>query len=462
VQGSGKKILTTWIYLSCQLLTLANAEFVQKVSFQVQVLGKSNSGKIYLFQTPDPPATLYPGKVMLLQETTKPIMAFQILKIQDQKNMFLGKRIRRYQNHRTLGTGNWYQAIQIQPTETSLPIPTSDALDAWEFPSPQKIQLDDLDIPDSLDIPFPTHKTTLTTLNDPLSPQKIEDLNDTRLPTTDTLDNPIPSVDPLDLPILKTTSLPLPLPESPQVVSIPQPLEEKKENPQLQSQKEPATAPQVTKKIPDTFPFDDLEKTQPTPLFDSEDQSDLGEATDERSEFDPNSQSLSVGLSFVANNASSNTLSTLSITSTNTNPIGNPTGGKQFFSAGSIRYAMRIKKRGYLHSLRIQDSITAELSLHLYKVLGYISESDAYSILGMMPTLRYNVFFSENLGIFAYLGFLRNAVLSATQSTDTGLAGLNSFYIASGVGLFLKLGPSWYARTDLGLESIGFSLVLQF
>jgi len=137
-------------------------------------------------------------------------------------------------------------------------------------------------------------------------------------------------------------------------------------------------------------------------------------------------------------------------------------GDSAFFSGGGLRYGINIAQRFLAKSTKAQDSLTLEGSLFYYSIDAYETEVDAFTILPLGLSLRYNLFFSQTFGLFFYGGFLKNNVMDSTNASDAAISQLSLLAPALGAGLILQLGPKWYARADLGVEFIGLGLVLRF
>ncbi len=144
----------------------------------------------------------------------------------------------------------------------------------------------------------------------------------------------------------------------------------------------------------------------------------------------------------------------------NNGPPGS--GGSYLFTSGNLRYGYTIGKLVFLDKARIQDSLTVDGGIYVYKELNFETQGDSYTVLSFSAALRYNILFSKTFGIFLQLGILQNNVISATLSESDGLAALNSIVPIAGTGLLFEMGPSWFIRTDLGYDSIGVNLVLRF
>lgn len=78
--------------------------------FEIKPAQKSSSGKIYLFDSP----TVIPktGNLILVYDDSKPAMAFRVLKNDDEKKQFVGKRVRRYDGTGDLELKKNYSSIE--------------------------------------------------------------------------------------------------------------------------------------------------------------------------------------------------------------------------------------------------------------------------------------------------------------------------------------------------------------
>ena len=142
----------------------------------------------------------------------------------------------------------------------------------------------------------------------------------------------------------------------------------------------------------------------------------------------------------------------------------NPPGmsGAHFFSSGNFRYGLTLGKLMFFKKHHAQDSIVLEGGFYLYKALSYISQGDSYTLVCPTANIRYNVFFSESFGIFFYGGIMRNQITSSNQGTAAGMALLQNILPTFGAGLLFQIGPGWYTRADLGMDSQSLNLLLKF
>lgn len=183
---------------------------------------------------------------------------------------------------------------------------------------------------------------------------------------------------------------------------------------------------------------------EPLDLEDEED-SHLAVAVEEVHPIDHNTQWLTAGFGFVRNRAPPST------------------GGYYYFSSGNLRYALNIGQMILMEKAHLQDSISLEGGFYLYKSIGFTpSQGDAYTVLSIIGNLRYNIFFSRRFGVFFYGGIIQNGIVSSSQSQDSARAALISTLPAFGTGLLFEVGPNWYTRADIGIDSISLNLVLRF
>ena len=137
-------------------------------------------------------------------------------------------------------------------------------------------------------------------------------------------------------------------------------------------------------------------------------------------------------------------------------------GGSFYFSSANIRYGLTLGKLLLVKEPRIQDSVAAEVGIHFYKSLGFVSLTDSYTVSSISLALRYNLYTSRTFGLFGYLGLDKGLVLSSNNGDAEALTTLGSLLPAVGAGLFFEIGPSWFLRFDIGLDQINANLVLRF
>ena len=137
-------------------------------------------------------------------------------------------------------------------------------------------------------------------------------------------------------------------------------------------------------------------------------------------------------------------------------------GSTTYLSAGGLRYGYSVLHMMALRKPTLYDSLTLEGGLFYYKVLGFFVSNDAYTVVPIVGTVRYNIHFGESKGFFIYGGLMKNNVISQINGTDANIALLGSANIAAGVGFMLQIGPGWEGRLDLGLDTIGAGIMLRF
>ena len=139
-----------------------------------------------------------------------------------------------------------------------------------------------------------------------------------------------------------------------------------------------------------------------------------------------------------------------------------PDGSPSYASAAGLRYGLTLGKMMFLRKAHVQDSFAVEGGLLFYKMLNYEVEGNAYSVLAAVGTARYTIAFGETLGIFFYGGLLQNRVTGDVGGTDEHRTLLSSVVPAAGAGILFRVGPSWDARVDVGLDMFAAGLVLRF
>lgn len=146
-----------------------------------------------------------------------------------------------------------------------------------------------------------------------------------------------------------------------------------------------------------------------------------------------------------------------------------PSSKSGYLTGLDMKFAKTLKQYLYFKKKDLQDSIAVEAGLGYYKLISYAVQGDAFTVVPFTVTARYNLLFSENLGVFGYLGFNKNFVASSSSPNDPSNAAvstasdqLNSFQPAFGVGGLFRVGPSWYIRTDVGYDLLGIALLLRF
>jgi hypothetical protein len=150
-----------------------------------------------------------------------------------------------------------------------------------------------------------------------------------------------------------------------------------------------------------------------------------------------------------------------------------PTSSRHLFMGGGFRYSLTPIRMLFLRKGSIQDSVSLETGLFVYKIVKLLAGTndaiDTYTVLPVPLTVRYNIALSENFTLFAYGGMLMNFVIGATSGFATAIEALNTFgenrfapIPSFGGGILFRVGPNWAARADVGYDFIGAGLVLKF
>jgi hypothetical protein len=132
------------------------------------------------------------------------------------------------------------------------------------------------------------------------------------------------------------------------------------------------------------------------------------------------------------------------------------------FSVMGVRYAYTVGRSLLMNQNRSQDSLALEGGAFMFRLVNYEVVGDSYSVLPIIVTLRYNMYFSETIGMHLYGGVARSSVIGATNGSSTVISDLQSIGPAVGGGLQFKIGPHWSARLDAGLDLVGAGLMISF
>ena len=72
----------------------------------------------------------------------------------------------------------------------------------------------------------------------------------------------------------------------------------------------------------------------------------------------------------------------------------------------------------FLKSNSAQDSFTLEGSLYIYKILNFVDDGDAFTVMPVIGSLRYNVALSEGFGFFFNAGLFRSLVSGTNDASS--------------------------------------------
>jgi len=137
--------------------------------------------------------------------------------------------------------------------------------------------------------------------------------------------------------------------------------------------------------------------------------------------------------------------------------------GQAISAAGvQLRYGYTAGNMLLLKSAAYQDSLTLEGGIQLYKLTNHTVANDSYTVMPIGGYLRYNVFFSQNLGTFFFGGLTKSNVIDSANSSADALTALNGFIPSAGVGLLVRVGPHWEVRGDIGIDMQAVGLMVRF
>ncbi len=136
-------------------------------------------------------------------------------------------------------------------------------------------------------------------------------------------------------------------------------------------------------------------------------------------------------------------------------------GAAGYYVGFGLKYGITIGKTIFLRSHDTQDSLVLEGGVSYYRILGLATGDDAYLVVPLTGTVRYNIHYSKGFGIFFYGGITQNFVKASVGDLDTYNA-LSSTLISAGGGIIFQIGPGWFARFDAGLDMFLAGLMLKF
>lgn len=436
-------------------------------SFALKVVNQSHSGNVYLMETEEG-NFLKTGNILFILKEDDPAMAVRILRIYPEQKQFASREIRNYGKYEKLENNEWYLGVlkkdefplfdsfrnedqkalrDLGLGEDIRILPDNPELDEFKSSSTFSSQkeeeevsiIEEVEEKSSIQaLPSPTPNPVIN----PLTTESISNSNSTLTPSA----TPSPSNSPTISMTPPVTSL-----ETSSAVNESS-LSKNKPEPQLTPLAEydpdldSGTSPIPEKKViseetpsNQTTPAEPLESDLEK---ESEDLSPSSIEIEEEELKDPFQHWLTGGFGYVRNTG--------------------PSGGSYYFSASNLRYGYNYKHKLWLKSKTFQDSLTFEGGIYLYKALNYAVQGDAYNILALSGTLRYNVWVSSGFGVFAYAGLIQNNIFSNMQAQPNATSSLSGVGLAFGSGLLMQLGPSWYARLDVGYDSLSLNLLLRF
>lgn len=202
---------------------------------------------------------------------------------------------------------------------------------------------------------------------------------------------------------------------------------------------EPAQSPE---ELPPPPPEEPLPSEEPADKAEEDDESLLGLSVDEFTPFERNRNAITAGIAFLQN------------------------GGNYFAGAG-LRYGFMAFRNPFFRRNSVQDSVMIEGGFYSYRILNHVIENDSYTVIPLIWTLRYNLYFSESFGMFFYSGLTYNMASATSELPDPDTAlqtasDLSGVVPAAGAGFIFGIGPNWEARFDAGMELVGLSLTLRF
>ncbi|MBC7693392.1 MAG: hypothetical protein H7222_16625 [Methylotenera sp.] len=378
---------------------------IEAKTYNVVVLRHSRSGKIYLF---DKKAEELPnvGRILLLKNGIEPIMAFRVMMSKSEKTQFAAKRVRLYKLE-ALPDNASYLAVEKIADYIPPPPTAQDQADLKELERPLSVQPPVAPPAAANPAPLPNANPALTAVAPPIAVAPA----------------PQPSALPVEIPVAAAAKPPGPR-VSPVIGPVAGAVDTTKQD--LKANLEPG----------------DEEQAKVNP----EDESD------------PEAGQEIVDEDFNPNEHNKNWLTAQMGAFRNYQDVPKT----RLLAGGGFRYGYDVAHTLYFKTSGKHDSLTLEGGLFLYKMVGYFNAGDAFTVLPLIGTARYNLFFGSSFGVFFYAGLMRNFILSQVNANDNQLAAIDSIIPAVGTGVIYEFGPHWNARFDLGYDTISAGVMIRF
>ncbi len=391
-------------------------------TYGVKVLARSGSGKVYLM---DDMAHSRPdiGRILLIKKEKEFVMGMRVLKRYDEKFQFAVKRVRIYKMGSLLYVSDKFRAVEKLGAISAVPNTAQDNLDLQELEN-QNIPAQPQEeatapVEESAPIPEAGAEEALT---DGATAE-------TTLPEETTIEEA--QTDSGELPV-EGAEAPA---ETAEGEALPvEGAESAAFDPELDTGSSPAPLP-----VEGADPEGQLDSAASTARLDLD---SMQITADEFTKLDIYKNWLSLEMNAVS--------------------IRLNDGSIGFNPGVGVRYGYTFKELAFFKNAGIQDSFTAELGFHFFKLLSYAEADDAYTMMPVTGTVRYNINIGQDLSVFGYAGLLQGLVISGSNTNEVALQQLQSLFISFGVGLMINMGPNWTARADIGIDRAGVGLVLKF
>jgi hypothetical protein len=391
---------------------------IQARKFNVRVVQLSHSENLYVLEDDAPERPLI-GHIILLKSGQDPVMAFRVLRTYPGKRQFIGRKVRRYGDHLRLDLDSQFEALEkigeLAPPPPAPPTTVQEDQEIQDLENDQGL----LPGPESIPAPSPSPSPSL----------EASEPEPELAPTPEPTETAVPQ------------QQSAPAPSDSELESLERSLDQAGADPAPQ----PTEAPS-----PDPTPPSDTAEAAPAPP---------AETTDEEEEADSD-RTLALAIQEVEPMDRAHNGVTLEFGSFRNFSAGGSSYG--YFGGGGFRYALTPFHMIFASSRSVQDSLSFEGGMFFYKALNYGTTHAAVTVMPLIGTVRYNLLFSSNLGLFFYGGGMRNQVIGSSQATQAAIARLSSILPAFGGGMIFRIGPGWEFRFDTGTDMIGAGLVLRF
>ena len=132
-------------------------------------------------------------------------------------------------------------------------------------------------------------------------------------------------------------------------------------------------------------------------------------------------------------------------------------------------YSHTLNRNVFIEHSSVQDSINFESGFAYYSRTNFTGNNDSYTLLPLRAELRYDIYLSEAWALSGYVGLQYNFLLG-TDNVDTktypveqqAIDALEGPQATLGLAVFYNIGPQWYLRADLGWDRLALGLSVKW
>lgn len=411
-------LLSLLLPLSALNNTVSYAETLPDIEAheaQIVPIQISKSGRIYRFKM-NPEFLPHTGNIILISSDHRPIMAFRVLKTDENSGELIGKRVRRYDAEHELKLEEKYVSVEK-------------IADLLAPPPPEFGQYDPSAGPE-LDPNASKRLRPITNEKNVLDPNAKPEL-DPR-PAKPSVENP-------SVPALMGTGGKDSTDGSPKSING---MDVEKFDEDLDGSTSPRNI-KLKKATPSSDSYDD---EIPSQLVETKSDFEV----EEKNVLQPFKNSISI---------QAGSLKNLS------NFTANATTNSGFLAS----YGHLLDRNVFITRSKSQDSLVFEAGFSYYSRTDFTGNNDDYTIFPLRAELQYHIHFNESFTLFGDVGLQYNFLFGSENINvslhpieQTALDSLTGPQPVLGIGAIYNIGPQWYLRADLGWDRLAFGLSVKW